>query len=83
MKRFLLWSIGFMFGLFVLFIVSYLVLYYASTRPEFTTQELPKAHLNQPYYAKIKIEGIVANKDTTVYSSSSDIIAEPKVYETH
>lgn len=62
MKRFLLWSIGFIFGLFVLFIVSNLILYYASTRPEFTIEELPKTHLNQPYHAKIQIEGIVADK---------------------
>lgn len=83
MKRFFLWSIGFMFGLFVLFIVSYIVLYYASTRPEFTTQELPKARLNQPYHAKIQIEGIVADEDTTVFSSSTDIMVKPKVYETN
>lgn len=83
MKRFLLWSVGAIFGLFIVYIVGYLALYYVSTRPEFTTEELPKAYLNQPYYAKINIEGMVANKDTTVYSSSSDIMAEPKVYETH
>ena len=83
MKRFLLWSVGAIFGLFIVYIMGYLALYYVSTRPEFTTEELPKAYLNQPYYAKINIEGMVANKDTTIYSSSSDIMAEPKVYETH
>lgn len=62
MKRFLLWSIGTIFGLFVLLIAIFLVWAYISTRPEFTTEELPKAHLNQPYHAKIEIEGIVADK---------------------
>lgn len=70
-------------GFFIVCIIGYLTLYYISTRPEFTTEELPKAYLNQPYYAKIKIEGIIANKDTTAYSSSSDIMVKPKVYETH
>ena len=52
-----------------------------ANRPRFTTQELPKAHLNQPYYTKIKIEAAIVEETFLARISSNDIDVIPRRYE--
>lgn len=68
-----------------LLIVSLIfIFYYAShsaNRAHFVTQALPKAHLNQPYYAKIKIEAAIVEDSVVIKSSNNDIAVTPRIYE--
>ena len=78
-----LWFLATIVFLIVFLIIMFKVSSHFANRPHFVTQELPKAHLNQPYYAKIEIEAAIIEETVDIQVSSEDITVEPKVYESH
>ncbi|OPH37902.1 hypothetical protein [Moraxella equi] len=89
MKKMALWEkmVLWFLAIIVLLIAFLVIVFYSSSyianRPNFTIQELPEAHLNQPYYAKIEIEAAIIEEAVDIQVSNEDIMVEPKVYESH
>lgn len=78
-----LWFLAIIALLIAFLVIVFYSSSYIANRPNFTTQELPEAHLNQPYYAKIEIEAAIIEETVNIQVSNEDIMVEPKVYESH